>query len=143
MFHKKGTPKSFPYLTRQVPKTWCTSNGDFHTNGKGSLKVKMFEYSNSKTVFLTPDIVEYDGKPIGKPAFDLIISTKTMTELGIILDFKDRIITINEIKLPMQSIKDLISSNKEALSFNNCIANNEPKNTKVATQHVVQIGCEI
>ena len=23
-FHKKGTPKCFPYTTRQVPKTWCT-----------------------------------------------------------------------------------------------------------------------
>jgi hypothetical protein len=27
MFHKKGTNKPFPYLTRQVPKTWHTSNG--------------------------------------------------------------------------------------------------------------------
>ena len=68
MFHKKGTPKSFPYLTRQVPKTWCTSNGDFHTNGKGSLEVKFFEYSNSKRVFLTPEVVEYDEKTMGKPA---------------------------------------------------------------------------
>ena len=24
LFHKKGTPKCFPYTTRQVPKTWCT-----------------------------------------------------------------------------------------------------------------------
>ncbi len=76
MFHKKGTPKSFPYLTRQVPKTWCTSNGDFTTKGKGSLEVKFFEYSNSKTVLVTPEIVEYDKNTMGKPAFDLIIGTK-------------------------------------------------------------------
>ena len=62
MFHEKGTPKSFPYLTRQVPKTWCTSNGDFCTNGKGSLEIIFFEYSNRKADFLTPDIVEYDKK---------------------------------------------------------------------------------
>ena len=31
LFHKKGTTKHFPYLTRQVPKTWHTSNGDFQT----------------------------------------------------------------------------------------------------------------
>ena len=62
MFHEMGALKSFPYLTRQVPKTWCTSNGDFHTKGKGSLEVNCFEYSNSKAVFLTPDIVEYDKK---------------------------------------------------------------------------------
>jgi len=36
---------------------------------------------------LTPDIVEYDEKTMGKPAFDLIIGTKTMAELSIILDF--------------------------------------------------------
>ena len=76
---------------------------------------------------------------MGKPAFDLIIGTKTMTELGIILDFKDKIITIDEIKLSMQSIEDLTSSNKEALSFNNHLANNEPKSSEVATQRVAKI----
>ena len=106
---------------------------------KGSLEAKFFEYSNRKTVFLTPDIVEYDGKTMEKPAFNLIIGTKTMTELGIILDFKHRIITIDEIKLPMQSIEDLPSSNKEALSLNNCLANDEPKSTEEATQCVVKI----
>ena len=71
-----------------MPKSWCTSNGIFQTKKKGSLGVNFFEYSNSKEVFLTPDIVEYDGQTLGKPAFDLIIGTDTMNELGIILDFK-------------------------------------------------------
>ena len=92
MFHEKGTPKSFPYLTRQVPKSWCTSNRTFHTNGKGSLEVTFFEYRNSKAIFLTPGIVEYS-----KPVIDLIIDTKAMTEFGIILDFKHKMITIDEI----------------------------------------------
>ena len=42
-FHKKGTPKCFPYTTRQVPKSWCTSNGNFHTEGRGKLELKFFE----------------------------------------------------------------------------------------------------
>ena len=67
--------------------------------GKGSLGVKIFEYSNSKEIFLTPDIVEYDKKNLQKTAFDLIIGTETMTELGIILDFKEKVITIDEIKI--------------------------------------------
>jgi len=50
LFHEKGTPKHFPYLTRQVPKTWHTSNGDFHTKGKCEVHLKFFEYSNSKRV---------------------------------------------------------------------------------------------
>ena len=28
LFHKKGVDKHFPYLTRQVPKSWCMSNGE-------------------------------------------------------------------------------------------------------------------
>jgi hypothetical protein len=36
-----------------------------------------------------------------------------MTELGIILDFKNQMITIDEINLPMQSINDLPSSNRD------------------------------
>jgi hypothetical protein len=47
-FHKKGTPKCFPYTTRQVPKSWCTLNGNFHTEGRGKLELKFFEYSNRK-----------------------------------------------------------------------------------------------
>ena len=86
MFHKKGTPKSFPYLTRQIPKSWSTSNGNFTTKGKGSIQVKFFEYSNSKTVMIQPEIVEYEDTS-DKPAFDLLIGTKTMNDLGIILDF--------------------------------------------------------
>jgi hypothetical protein len=47
---------------------------------------------------LTPDVVEYDGMPV----FDLIIGCKTMMELGIVLDFKNKEITIAEIILPMR-----------------------------------------
>ena len=55
-------------------------------------------------MILTPEIVEYDEKNLSKPAFDLIIGSQTMTELGIILDFKYKMITINEIKSPMRNI---------------------------------------
>ena len=76
---------------------------------------------------MTPDVVEYDEITFRKPAFDIIIGAQTMTELGIILDFEEQIITIDEIKLPMQSINNLPSSNKEALSYQNCMKNDEPK----------------
>ena len=60
LFHRKGTSKCFPYSARLVPKSWCTSNGTFHTEGKGKLNLQFFEYSHSKTITLQPDIVEYD-----------------------------------------------------------------------------------
>ena len=33
-FHEKRTPMHFPYLTRQVPLSWHTSNGSFLTKRK-------------------------------------------------------------------------------------------------------------
>ncbi len=36
IFLPKGKDKPFPYLTRQVPKSWHTSNGSFRTNRWGS-----------------------------------------------------------------------------------------------------------
>ena len=59
--------------------------------------------SNSKTVTIHPKIVEYE-ETLDKPAFDLIVGTKTMNDLGIILDFSANFIIIDSIKLPMRSI---------------------------------------
>ena len=49
-FLKSGKHKPFPYLTRQVPKSWYTSNGCFQTTGRGKIKVKFFECSASKEI---------------------------------------------------------------------------------------------
>jgi len=140
LFHEKGTPKQFPYLTRQVPKTWHTSNGDFQTKGKGDIQLKFFQYSNTKKVLVKPDIVEYDGVKVEKPVFDLILGTQTMDELGIILDFKHKMITIDEIVLPMTAINQMPASKDKVLKLNNSLAESkEPKSTEEATQRVVRI----
>ena len=139
LFHKKGTPKHFPYSTRQVPKSWCTSNGNFHTEGRGKLEMKFFEYSNSKQVYVNPDIVEYDGDNLKKPVFDLILGTQTMEELGIILDLKEQVITIDEIALPMRDITNQLLPRSGGLDFNNLASSLEPISTELATQRVVHI----
>ena len=89
-FHEKGKPKPFPCLTRQVPKSWHTSNGSFQTTGRGKIRVKFFEYSNSKEYLLQPDIVEYKEDDTTKPGFDLILGSNTLKELGIVLDFRTK-----------------------------------------------------
>ena len=86
-FLKSGKHKPFFYLTRQVPKSWYTSNGCFQTTGRGKIKVKFFEYSNSKEYHLQPDVVEYNKEGMIKPGFDLILGSNTLKELGIVLDF--------------------------------------------------------
>ena len=57
-FLQKGTDNTFPYLKRQVPKSWHTSNGRFQTNGKANLRVKFFDSSKSREYFIQPDVVE-------------------------------------------------------------------------------------
>ena len=48
MFHEKGMPMHFPYLTRHVPNSWHTSNGSFLIKGRSKVSLKFFEYSNIK-----------------------------------------------------------------------------------------------
>jgi len=139
LFHRKGTKKYFPYLTRQVPKPWCTSNGTFHTEGKGSIEVNFFDYSSSKGVYLQPDVVEYDDDKLKKPVFELIIGTRTMNELGITLNFKEQLITIDKIVLPMRDVTQLPLPRKNGLDFNSLARSLEPRSTELATQRVVRI----
>ncbi len=109
LFHQKGKPKHFPYLTRQVLCTWHMSNGVFQTKGRGKLPIRFFEYSNGKELLAEPDVLEYDQK-MSKPVFDLIIGCNSMEKLGIVLDFKGKSITVDEIILPMRNINDLTTN---------------------------------
>jgi hypothetical protein len=62
-----------------------------------------------------------------------------MKEYGIILDFKDKIITVDEVELPMQNIKYLQgSSTLRSLRLNHSLAM-EPQSTQDATKRVTQI----
>ena len=78
MFHEKGTPMHFLYLTRQVPNSWHTSNGSFLTKGRSKARLKFFEYSNSTQFLVTPDIVEHEKNKMTKPVYDLILGCKTL-----------------------------------------------------------------
>ena len=62
-----------------------------------------------------------------------------MKEYGIILDFKDKMITVDEVKLPMRNINYLQgSSTIRALRLNHSLAM-DPQSTQDATKHVTQI----
>jgi hypothetical protein len=59
-----------------------------------------------------------------RPIYDLIIGKETMHELGVILDFKEKTIQIDEILLPMRNIMNLQlkPSITRALVVNKCLA---------------------
>ncbi len=62
-----------------------------------------------------------------------------MKEYGIILDFKYKMITVDEVKLPMRNINYLQgSSTISALRLNHSLAM-EPQSTQDATKHVTGI----
>ncbi len=86
------------------------------------------------------DIVEYDGKKMATPAFDLIVGFETLRELGIVLDFQTKNTTIDEIILPMRDITSLStrSNFEKAWSVNQSMIS-EPQSTEKSTQHAICI----
>jgi hypothetical protein len=126
-----------PSSKRLVPQSWNTSNRRFQTTQKTEMELNFFEYSQSKKYLVAPDIIEYDK--IEKPWYDIILGVKTMKKYGIILDFKDKMITVDEVKLPMQHINYLQGSTTlRALRLNRSLAM-EPQSTQDATKRVTWI----
>jgi hypothetical protein len=108
VFVDKDKPMLLPSSKRLVPQSWNTSNERFQTTQKAEMELNFFEYSDSTRYLAAPDIVEYDK--IEKPQYDIILGVKTMKKYGIILDFKDKMMTIDEVKLPMRNINHLQGS---------------------------------
>ncbi len=86
---------------------------------------------------MEPDVVKYNKD--SKPQCDLILGTVTMKEFGIILNFSDKMITIDEIIMPMRNINNLQSSSiLRALKHNHSLAM-ELQSTQDATQRAMGI----
>jgi hypothetical protein len=139
LFIRKGSQKYTPCTKRAAPQSRGTSNGTFLTKKVGEIDIFFAEYSMSKSVHLTPDIVEYDPGA-NKPLFDLIIGKQSLHDIGAVLDFKDKTITIDIILLPMRNIVNLQlkPSITRALRHNTCQAQ-EPVSTRSDTKRVIAI----
>ncbi len=139
IFVDKDKPMLLPSSKRLVPQSWNTSNGIFQTKRKAEIRLNFFEYSNSKRYLVEPDIVMCNRN--NRPQYDLILGVKTMKKYGTILDFKDKMITANEVKLPMQNINYLQGSRTRTLRvlrLNHSLAM-ELQSTQNATKHVTWI----
>jgi hypothetical protein len=120
--------------------TQVTGNFWAHVKHVGDIEIVFVDYSESKRVQLRLHIVKYDGQGVTVPVYNLIIGKKTMHELGVILDFKEKTIQIDEILLPLRNIMNLQLklSITRALAANTCLAQ-EPVSTRMAIKHVVEI----
>jgi hypothetical protein len=97
------------------------------------MELNFFEYSDSKRFFAELDVVKYSKN--NRLQYDLILGTSTIKELGIVLDFKAKTMTINEVMLPMRNINNLQGASLlRALKLNNRSAM-EPHSTQDATKH--------
>ena len=65
---------------------WHTSADDFSSTKVANVELKIPQFSNSKTIRLSPDGFEYSQRD-HKPLYDLIIGHKTLHKLSFVLDF--------------------------------------------------------
>jgi hypothetical protein len=121
-------------MKRAVPQLWGTSNGTYQTKKVGTNDISFMEYSTSKLVCLTPDIVEYEvGAP--SPLYDLIIGKQTLHDIGLVLDFKEKTITMDSILLPMRNIVNLqLKSSITKALCHNTVQAQELVSTQKATK---------
>jgi hypothetical protein len=89
-----------PYSKRLAPQLWNILIRIFQTRRKARVELNFFEYSDSKRFYVKPDVFKYDKD--SKPQYDLILGTETTKEFVIILNFRDKMITIDEVLLPMK-----------------------------------------
>jgi hypothetical protein len=126
-----------PNLKRLVSQLWNVLNGIFQTWRKTQLELNFFKYSDSKRCHVEPDVVEYNKD--SKPQYDLILGTETMKELDIILNFRDKMITIDEIVLTMRNINNLQGSSILCVLKHNHSLAIKPQSTQDATQRATWI----
>ena len=124
-----------PSKERLHPQRWTTSNGTFKTTKVGNLDLKFPEFSESKLFKIRPDIVNVP-KEMNKPVYDLIIGVKTMTKMGVILDFQNKMLVIDKSIQPMKSLESLNDTNL----LNNFHRDHlEPDSTRDSTKRTVEI----
>ncbi len=138
IFVSKDKTMLLPYLKRLVTQLWNTSNEIFQMRQKARVELNLFEYSDSKRFHVEPDVVKY--KKDSKLQYDLILGRHCDHErVRYHLKFRDKMITIDEIILPMRNINNLQGSSILcALKHNHSLAM-EPQSTQDATQHATQI----
>ncbi len=139
LFLEKGSTRCIPVGRRAVSESWGTSNGTFQTKKVGDVEISFVNYSDSKRVHLKPDIVEYAHNGMS-PAYDLILGKQNLHDLGVVLDLKEKTITIDEILLLMRNINNLQlkPSISRALKLNTSFSQ-EPASTRGATKCLVEI----
>ncbi len=103
LFVHRDSNKRILWKERIAPQKWQTSNGTFKTMKVGILELLFPEFSTSKLFSVRPGIADILADE-NKPVYDMILGTKTMSKMGVVLNFKEKFITINQISLKMKDL---------------------------------------
>ena len=99
------------------------------------MKMLFPEFSSSKVVTLEPDVLSVpSSEPF--PQYDLILGVETLHNLGCVLDFRDKKVTIDSITLPMRPENSLFHRNALNYTYREYL---EPTSMKEATHRAVRI----
>jgi hypothetical protein len=143
--HKSQTHKRDCIKTkrRYAAQRWRTSIGTFSTEKVGKLEMLFPEFSSTKEVTLVPDVLSVPSdEPL--PQYDLILGIRTLINLGCVLDFNKKTVTIDEVTLPMKAKDSLLMKSKNSLKDQKALNNAyneylEPTSTQEATHRAVRI----
>ncbi len=101
------------------------------------MELNFFKYSDSKSFYVEPEVVEYNED--SKLQYGLILGTEAMKEFNIILNFRVKMITIDEVILSMRNINNLQGSSILCALKNNHSLAMEPQSTQDTTQRATWI----
>ena len=115
---------------------WVTGAGTMVTSRNCSLNFKLDEFSTSKTVkwIFHVDETEISQKNLG---YDMIVGLDLMSELGLIINYEDKIVEWKELKIHMTTSSTKFK-NKQHL---NAIleSTQEPKSTRSEQSRLIKI----
>ena len=119
------------HKTKTVNKTWRTASGVFKTKEELKIKTTMSEFSESKEISMNFNV--HTGK-LGP--YDAIIGRRTMQDMGIILNFKQNVITWDGMDVAMKNPNEL--ADKENL-FATFLRATEPELVQESTDRANRI----
>lgn len=121
-------------VQRSYPSTWNTSNGVFQTSDVAKMDLLFPEFSQSRIFSCTADVKIISVNE--NPTYDLIIGIETLGRWRSLLDFCDRVVTLDGLQAPMKSNDELMDRQSLYNTYREAI---EPTSTKEETTRVTKI----
>ena len=121
-------------VQRSYPSTWNTSNGVFQTSEVAKMDLLFPEFSQSRIFSCTADVKIISVNE--NPTYDLIIGIETLGRWRSLLDFCDRVVTLDGLQAPMKSNDELMDRQSLYNTYREAI---EPTSTKEETTRVTKI----